>query len=56
LIDLQDERNSETLALMADWLQDEIELCVTDEIFNEISRDKDEKRRKKRRLRKGRAK
>ncbi|MDM8520577.1 GNAT family N-acetyltransferase [Anaerolineales bacterium HSG6] len=49
LIDLQDERNSETLALMADWLQDEIELCVTDEIFNEISRDKDKNRRKKRR-------
>lgn len=35
----------ESRLLLADWLSD-IELCVTDEMFNEIARDDDEHRRR----------
>lgn len=44
LFDLQDKdsRNKDdSRALLADWLQDEIELCVTQEIYNEIGRNDD---------------
>nr|WP_281720513.1 GNAT family N-acetyltransferase [Nitrosomonas nitrosa] len=35
----------ESKALLADWLQDSIELCLTDEIYNEINRNDDSKAR-----------
>lgn len=28
----------ESAYLLADWIQDELELCTTDEIYNEINR------------------
>lgn len=37
----------ETLALQADWLNDEIELKVTPEIFHEVNRQENERLRKK---------
>ncbi|NMF56496.1 PIN domain-containing protein [Pseudanabaena yagii] len=30
--------NRESAFLLADWVQDELELCTTDEIYNEINR------------------
>lgn len=49
LYDLQNPNRSgsrESRALLADWLQENIDLCVTSEIFNEIQRQHDgEKRR-----------
>lgn len=42
-----DEGSKESKALIADWLESELELCVTDEIKNEINRNKDSKKRKK---------
>ena len=33
--------NSEVAALNADWLEDEVEYAATQEIFNELNRDKD---------------
>lgn len=41
--------NTESKALQADWLQDEIELCLTNEIFNEINRNIDPEEREKNR-------
>lgn len=46
-----DKNDEESKALIADWLPDDIELCLTDEIFNEIDRrDSPAERRKNRHL------
>ena len=42
-----DEDSKESKALIADWLEAELELCLTDEIKNEINRNKDSQKRKK---------
>ena len=42
--------NRESKALLADWLQEEIELCLTKEIFNEINRNEDGEQRNKSRV------
>ncbi|WP_427160340.1 GNAT family N-acetyltransferase [Aliinostoc sp. HNIBRCY26] len=42
-----DEESKESKVLMSDWLANEIELCLTDEIKNEINRNQDETQRKK---------
>ena len=50
LLDLREdkaEQDSPSTALRADWLQGTVELCVTDEVFNEISRQKDAAERKR---------
>jgi len=39
--------SEESLSLLADWLQENIELCLTSEIFNEINRQDDEVKRKR---------
>jgi predicted nucleic acid-binding protein len=42
--DLQNESSpsyAESFSLMADWIQDDVVLCLTDEIFNEINRSTD---------------
>ena len=42
--DLQNESSpdyAESASLMADWIQDDVILCLTDEIFNEINRSED---------------
>lgn len=44
-----DPTHQESRALLAPWLQSEIELCVTPELFNEINRGKDHKQRKRHR-------
>ncbi|HZV61225.1 MAG TPA: GNAT family N-acetyltransferase [Methylophilaceae bacterium] len=36
--DLKDQRNEESLALTADWLDDSIAICVCDELLTEINR------------------
>ncbi|NES22229.1 MAG: N-acetyltransferase, partial [Symploca sp. SIO3E6] len=41
-----DEYSKESKALIADWLEAELELCLTDEIKNEINRNKDSRKRK----------
>jgi len=44
LFDLRDADTEKTLpskALQADWLRGQLELCITDELFNEISRKND---------------
>ena len=41
-IDLRKRREKESLALMSDWLFDEIELCISKEIYNDIRRNSDE--------------
>jgi len=38
-IDLKEKREKESLSLTNDWIDDEIELCVTREIYNEIKRN-----------------
>ena len=38
--------NEESQSLLADWLQENVELCVTKEIFNEIDRNSDKWERK----------
>jgi predicted nucleic acid-binding protein len=48
--DLYDKKRSgyeESNALLADWLSDSLQLCLTDEIYNEIHRSNDEGERKK---------
>lgn len=47
LIEKPDDSNKDAKALLADWLQDEVELCLTKEIHNEIYRNRDEIARKK---------
>lgn len=50
--DLQDEpnpENEESKSLLADWLQDSLSLCITDEIFNEIHRHDCANERRRRR-------
>lgn len=49
LIDILDNRHDESLGLCADWLQEEIRLCVTDEVLNDFDRQPDEAMRQKRR-------
>lgn len=49
LIDILDKRHDESLGLCADWLQEEIRLCVTDEVLNDFDRQGDEAMRQKRR-------
>ena len=51
--DLQDNikaTNKESLSLLADWLQEDIELCLTQEIYNEINRNPDCAERKRSRM------
>jgi predicted nucleic acid-binding protein/ribosomal protein S18 acetylase RimI-like enzyme len=48
--DLQNEitkNNFESHELLADWLQESIEICLTSEIYNEINRKEDNSERKK---------
>jgi GNAT superfamily N-acetyltransferase len=45
--DTQD--SSESKALLADWLQDSIELCLTDEVYTEINRNNETKERSQKR-------
>jgi len=40
-----DEDSKESKVLIADWLESELELCLTDEIKNEIDRNKDSQKR-----------
>jgi GNAT superfamily N-acetyltransferase/predicted nucleic acid-binding protein len=40
-LDLHEKSNNDSLALQADWLRDTVELCVTSENLNEISRHAD---------------
>jgi hypothetical protein len=40
-----DEDSKESKAILADWLEPELELCLTDEINNEIDRNKDSRKR-----------
>ncbi len=42
--------NEEVHALLADWLGEYVELCLTAEIFNEISRNKDKSERERNRI------
>jgi predicted nucleic acid-binding protein len=39
-------RSEESKALLADWLQDSVELCVTRELFNEINQNNDPSERR----------
>lgn len=41
----EDSNNEESRLLLADWLEPELELCITDEIFNYISIINDDKER-----------
>ncbi len=45
LMDQPTPKNEESHALLADWLEENIALCVTAELFNEIDRQEDEKKR-----------
>ena len=49
LVDPPRPPGQESLELRADWLQDEVSFRVTGEIYNDINRDPDEERRKRRR-------
>ena len=44
-IDIKRNENQESLALVSDWIEEEIELCLTSEIFNDIQRNKDNNER-----------
>lgn len=44
-IDIRNKREKESLSLLSDWLFDEIELCISKEIYNDIRRNPDEKLR-----------
>ena len=44
-LDLKNKREKETQALLSDWLIDDIELCVTHELYNEIYQSQDLKTR-----------
>ena len=46
LVGPETQEGAESRALKADWLQDELTLCVTDEINNEINRQEDSLKRK----------
>jgi ribosomal protein S18 acetylase RimI-like enzyme/predicted nucleic acid-binding protein len=41
--------NEESQSLLADWLEENIELCLTSEIFNEIDRNRDKTERERKR-------
>lgn len=45
-----DSKLEEANALMADWLQPYLELCITDEVFNKINNENSDDKRKKLRL------
>ena len=40
-----DDENEESLSLLADWLDNDIEFCLTAEIYNEVDRHEDRKER-----------
>lgn len=44
-----DYSNEESRALLDDWLQEDVDLCLTNEIFNEINRHRDAETRKRER-------
>lgn len=44
-IDLVNGRDTDSLGLQADWLQDSIRLCITPELFNDINQNPDETER-----------
>ncbi|XGV94916.1 MAG: GNAT family N-acetyltransferase [Leptolyngbya sp. BL-A-14] len=46
-VDNVDRQTEDSKALLADWLQSDVELCLTDEIDNEINRYEDRIRREK---------
>lgn len=45
--DLFSDESEESKALLADWLKDDLELCVAPEIFNDIDRSENSENRKK---------
>ncbi|MBF0565667.1 MAG: GNAT family N-acetyltransferase [Nitrospirae bacterium] len=47
--DLSNNKNEESLSLLADWLSEDVELCLTQEIFNEIDRNPSELERQSKR-------
>jgi hypothetical protein len=47
LHDPTDAESEESKALLAPWIQDGLELCLTKEIYNEIDRAKDASKRQK---------
>ena len=49
LIDIQDQRPNDSQGLLADWLEGEMRLCITDEILNDIDRQNTAEMRRKRR-------
>lgn len=49
LIDIQDQRPNDSQGLLADWLEGEIRLCITDEFLNDIDRQNTAEMRRKRR-------
>jgi len=49
-LDLKEKRERESLALYSDWLEEEIELCITHELFNEIYKNENPLTRKKSRI------
>lgn len=49
LIDIQDKRQNDSQGLLADWLEGEIRLCITDEVLNDIDRQDVEGMRRQRR-------
>jgi len=48
LFDIQDGRDVESTALLADWLSENVELKITTEVFNEVDRQQDAVERKRR--------
>lgn len=42
-----DKESNESKSLLADWLQPELEICLTKEIYNEIYRNEDEEERER---------
>lgn len=43
--DLKKKSNEESMALIADWLEDSIAICITDEMLNEINRSSNSQER-----------
>ncbi len=48
-LDLMEERNDESMGLLADWLQESVTLCYTAELLNDVGRNDDSQLRLKRR-------
>lgn len=49
-LDIVEERNHESMALKSDWLINEVNLCVTREIYNEINRAADSYEKERNRI------